>query len=438
MRIYAPKRLAVYYGVIALLALLLVVWGPGILPLVIFAGTISLAIRIAIGPLPRFIARRGFSIRWKILTAITLMAGLFFVVSLINFTAMDYMHQKVHEIQELRLVAPFQIPMALESLHQTQHGLLFSLTPLLSLLAALLALCLGIAVALSVINPLRKMQQAMGRIAAGDLSEKVQVENKDELGVLGASINATAAALGTLQEATLAEERARALHERITQVTLAQEEERRRISRELHDSLGPSLAAIGNRLRASQQTLWANPGKAEEDLEEVIHNLRGHIQGIRELIHDLRPMVLDQLGLVAAVRQQVERFGHDTGIQTSFTTSGAIELEPFAEVTVYRVIQECLGNVQKHAGAGQVEVHIGEEDEGIVISIADNGKGFDPLSPAHPSASGGLGLVSMQERAVLLKGSLTVHSSPGRGCRVSMSIPRNEANVGTYTSSVSR
>ena len=104
-------------------------------------------------------------------------------------------------------------------------------------------------------------------------------------------------------------------------MTTAQEEERRRISRELHDDLGPSLAAIGNRLNACRYMVRTDPERVEGELEDVTKNLRGHIQEIRHLIYDLRPLALDQLGLKGAVRQQVERFGQETGIQASFTMS---------------------------------------------------------------------------------------------------------------------
>lgn len=435
----ADKKQQLFFAVLGVtIALLLATGGRRAIPLIVFAAIVCGTLLLAIGPLPRFIASRSYSIRWKILVAIAIIAGLFFFVSLINFGAMDYMHGKVHEIEEIQLTSPRDVPLALDALHLRQHGLLFSLTPLLSLAASWIALCLGIAVALSVIRPVRRMEQAMRTIASGDLSQSIEVENRDELGELASSITATAKELSRLQSAALAEERTRGLRERIAQVTVAQEEERRRISRELHDSLGPSLAAIGNRLRVCQQMLRTDPEKVERAIEEITGSIKSHIHEIRELIYDLRPMALDQLGLVAAVRQLVERFEQETGIRTSFNTSGSIELGPVAEVTAFRIIQECLSNVQKHAQASQVEVSLRNAEDGTLVTVQDNGRGFDMQLPAPSALERGVGLLSMQERAMLLKGKLTVHSSPENGCRVVMYIPRKEADVGTNTSPVGR
>ena len=274
----------------------------------------------------------------------------------------------------------------------------------------------------------------MRRIASGDLSQPIEVENRDELGDLADRINSTAQELARLQEATLAEERESALQERIKQVTHTQEEERRRISRELHDGLGPSLAAIGNRLRACQQMVRAEPQRAESELEEVINGPKGHIQEIRGLIYELLPLALDQLGLIGALKQQVERFGQDTGMQVSFSASGEAALDPLAEVTVIRVVQECLSNAQKHAGESHVEVRLQDMGSGLEVKVSDSGPGFDPQEVASSAASKGVGLSSMRERAELLRGSLSVQSSPGHGCEVVLFIPAKESSVGAHSS----
>ena len=271
----------------------------------------------------------------------------------------------------------------------------------------------------------------MRRFASGDFSRPVEVENRDELGELAESINQTGQDLGTLQEATLAQERAQALQERIARVTLAQEEERRRISRELHDGLGPSLAAVGNQIRACQAMVHADPDRARRELDEVASNLKSNVQGVRELIHGLRPLALDQLGLAGALGQHVDQFGHQTGIGVSLAAADDIPLDPLTEITVFRIVQECLVNVQKHAGATQVDVSLHLNEASLEARVKDNGRGFDPADVAAGNEGTGMGLLSMQERAELLGGSVSVHSSPGAGSEVVLYVPlKKEAGVG--------
>jgi len=266
------------------------------------------------------------------------------------------------------------------------------------------------------------------------------VENRDELGDLAHRINETAAQLALLQDSAIAAERARALKEQITHVTLAQEEERGRISRELHDGLGPSLAAAVNRLRVARRMIKNDPRQAEKELEEITVTLKTNIQDIRDLIHDLRPMALDQLGLTASIQQQLDRFEKQTGVRPSVGIDPDIALNPLSEVTVFRVLQECLGNVQKHARAVSVEVLLRRNDEGCWLSISDDGDGFDSASSAN-GASQGVGLIGMRERAELVGGSLSIDSRPGRGTCVKLTIPaqpadrlETEEEVGTHPS----
>ena len=281
-------------------------------------------------------------------------------------------------------------------------------------------------------EPVGRVREGMRRIASGDFSQPVEVANRDELGELAEHINATAMELKRLQETTLAEERERALRDQVTQVTLAQEEERRRISRELHDGLGPSLAAMGNRLRASKKMVRNDPDGAEKELDDIAGAVKGYIQEIRELIYELRPLALDQLGLAGALDQYVERFAHETGTEARFSASGDIDLNPLADVTVLRVVQECLANVQNHARAGRVDVSLEAREAQLEITVEDDGKGFDPEMTGPDSTGRGVGLLSMRERAELLGGSFTVDSGPGQGCRVVLSVPMGEVDIGPH------
>jgi len=414
--------------------------GPDIIGPIIFLGILAGIVWVTSGPLSRWIARIRLSVRWKILGAIAVMGSLMVIVSMVNIAAMDYMHTELHQIQDLGRARPSAVLSAVNELESTQHGAFFSFAPLLSILAALVAFILGIAIAISVITPVRRMGEAMRRIAAGDFSEPVQVHNRDELGQLAASINQTAQELAKLQEETLASERARALRERIAHVTLTQEEERRRLSRELHDGLGPSLAAVANRLRACRELIESNPDEAQQELDDAAAALKGHVQDIRHLIYDLRPLAVDQLGLNGAIEQQAERFGKQAGVTLSVGIDPDITLDPLSEVTVFRVLQECLENIEKHAQASRVEILLRKNEDGFWLSIGDDGLGFD-ASPALNGGSEGVGLIGMHERAELVGGTLMVDTRPGRGSVVKLTIPakrdeslKYEEERGTHSS----
>ena len=181
---------------------------------VILLGVVYLVLGFATQPLSRVIARLGFSIRWKFEFAIAIIAALFLIVTLIQVRAMDFMHHELHDIQELGLERPDEVLRAVNDLEDTHHGSLSKTIPVFGVLGVLGATALGAALALSVINPVGRMGQAMRRIASGDFSQPLRVDNRDEMGALAGQINVTAEEPKRLQEATLADERARALRER--------------------------------------------------------------------------------------------------------------------------------------------------------------------------------------------------------------------------------
>ena len=146
---------------------------------------------------------------------------------------------------------------------------------------------------------------------------------------------------------------------------------------------------------------------------------------------------MDQLGLEGALRQQLERFGKDAGVQASFSGPDGIALPSLAEVTVFRVVQECLTNVQDHSGASRVDVELKTTETGLEVRVEDDGRGFDPDN-VSPAADGkGLGLFGMRERAEALGGNFSLQSSPGKGCVAVLHIPQAEVAVGAGPSPVS-
>ena len=198
-QIFLP--LGVFFGLITLESS-----GFSVRQAIILLGVIFLVLQFATQPLSRVIARLGFSIRWKFEFAIAIVAALFLIVTLIQVRGMNFMHHELHEIQNLGLEHPGAALHAVDVLEDTHHGFLFKTIPVFGVLGVLGATALGAALALSIIGPVGKMGQAMRRIASGDFSQPLWVENRDEVGALASQINVTAEELKRLQEATVAEE----------------------------------------------------------------------------------------------------------------------------------------------------------------------------------------------------------------------------------------
>jgi nitrogen fixation/metabolism regulation signal transduction histidine kinase len=175
--------------------------GFGFIPIILLLGLIYLVLRFGTKPLARFIARLGYSIRWKLEVAIAVIAGLFLVTTLIHVHSMNFMHDELHEIQDLGPASASDVLKAVDELEDTNHTFFFQLIPYLDVLGVLMAATVGAAMAWSVIDPVHVMRGGMRRMASGDFSESVNVENGDELGELAESINETAVDLSRLQEA---------------------------------------------------------------------------------------------------------------------------------------------------------------------------------------------------------------------------------------------
>ena len=238
---------------------------------------------------------------------------------------------------------------------------------------------------------------------------------RDVAGHAGAAAQAvrlTAALRASLAELRRSRER----------LVVAQEEERRRIQRDLHDGLGPTLASMRVRLEGClDEAQVAAPGLVA-DLERLDGLVGQATADIRRLVYDLRPPALDQLGLVPALRQHVERFARETGLTVRFMAAPDLAVPAATEVAVFRVVQEALVNVQKHARASRVEIRLDREGDWLTLTIRDDGRGLAPDGAGGAGAGTGTGLGSMRERAELLGGTLEVASRPGGGTDVVMRV----------------
>lgn len=198
----------------------------------------------------------------------------------------------------------------------------------------------------------------------------------------------------------------------------AQEEERRRIQRDLHDGLGPVLASMRLRLEACLDMAEGTEGPLSDGLQRLYDLVGEATEDIRRLVYDLRPPVLDQLGLLPAIRQHCERFGRESGIKFGFEADPDLSIPAAAEVTLLRIVQEALLNVHKHARASRVDVGLWHRDRWIELEIRDDGVGFEANGQG-----GGTGIGSMHERSELLGGTLHAAGHPGAGTKVTVRIP---------------
>jgi two-component system sensor histidine kinase UhpB len=196
----------------------------------------------------------------------------------------------------------------------------------------------------------------------------------------------------------------------------AQEQERARVARDLHDEVNQSLTGLLLRLEAARA---AAPPELERELDETKTLANQAMRELLSLARQLRPTALDDLGLTAATASQVEQLGRGE-ITAEFVADGDFAaLGDDAQLVVYRVAQEALSNAARHSGASRVDVALRRrEDGGVELRVADNGRGF-----AFDESEGGLGIAGMRERALLIGGELTIESRPGRGTTVHLAVP---------------
>ena len=207
------------------------------------------------------------------------------------------------------------------------------------------------------------------------------------------------------------------------QLISVQEEESRHLARELHDAFSQRLAMLGMEVSAMEQQLPSFPDSVGERLRLMGDEIGGLAKDVHQLSRRLHPSILDDLGLVVALRAECAAFSEQHGVPVEFLPTNVPESFPEnVSLCLYRVVRESLRNIAKHAEAEEVRVTLAGTDNGIVLMIEDVGSGFDL---AQIKGKRGLGLISMEERARLLNGSFLVRSQPGQGTKVKVNIPLN-------------
>ena len=211
----------------------------------------------------------------------------------------------------------------------------------------------------------------------------------------------------------------------LNKVVSAQEEERRRISRELHDETGQALTSLLVQLKILERTESETEIKAQ--VEEMRQLAVRTLQEVRRLAADLRPAALDDLGLIAALEGYVYDFARKTGIEADFLADDVttMRLPRDVETVLYRVVQESLTNIARHAQARHVTIAIRQEEDTLYVEVTDDGHGFD-VTDILSAEQRGLGLLGMQERIELLGGQFSLDSTPGSGTRIEIRLALSE------------
>jgi len=275
------------------------------------------------------------------------------------------------------------------------------------------------------LTPMTRLRETMMQAQAGDLTLQAPVTGHDpDADQLATTFNAMLQALDDLSKS-------RARH-----ILHAQEEERKRIARELHDETSQALTSLLISLSLLEESVTDQAGR--ERVRETRTLAHQTLRAVRNMSLDLRPSALDDLGLLPALRWYVKEYQQKCGIEAELTVSGMKERQPpEVETALYRMIQESLTNTAKHARAHHVWVTLTEDGLLLRATIRDDGRGFDAAGMMRRHwQERGLGLAGMQERAALLNGAVEIESEPGAGALITVTIPLRQENVATTSAAL--
>ncbi len=264
------------------------------------------------------------------------------------------------------------------------------------------------------IRPIKSLLESVRAVTQGNLSQRVSVSSSDELKVLADEFNIMTEKLSNTRQIR---------DGLIKKLISSQEEERKRIARELHDNTGQSLSTLMLSLHLLEKSSSEDEFKQKAD--DFRNLLQQTIDQVRFVSWQLSPTPLDKLGLVDAVHSFVEKFEETAGWDINLHARGLdnVNLSPEVEFNLYRVIQEALTNISRHARADKVDISISKDGDNLELMVEDNGVGFDPAGLNQEDGHiNTMGLNTMKERISLLGGSLDITSEAGKGTRVKVEI----------------
>ena len=273
----------------------------------------------------------------------------------------------------------------------------------------------------SITAPIRELASVMHKVAQGGDLRRVEISSSDELRSLGEAFN-----LMTAQLEQAERQRSAGLRAYATSVQRAQEDERERISRELHDDICQRLSGMKFRVEVLAGDAEPANKRMVRGLREINHELDRAITEVQRISSNLRPSVLDDFGLVTALRMLCKEFEKLHAVRTSFREAHAPPgpVDADIEIALYRIAQEALSNTARHSHAGNATVHLERRDTSIQLTVSDDGAGFDETDAARARGEGhGIGLMSMRERSELLGGTFRIESVSGKGTTVTVTLP---------------
>jgi signal transduction histidine kinase/YHS domain-containing protein len=221
---------------------------------------------------------------------------------------------------------------------------------------------------------------------------------------------------------THTEQGLRSQHAYIAALSTAQEAERARLARELHDEIVQQLIALGHSIDRVQRLIERDPAKATERLQDMRSSIKSLVDELRAMIGDLRPPALAELGLLSAVELLLDRSGEDGPEVTLVVQGDERRLAPQSELALFRIVQEAWSNIRRHAQARRADFTFAYEHDSLQVTVTDDGIGFVPPTEAE-APDGHWGVRGMRERAELIGGTLDVTSESRRGTRLHLSIP---------------
>jgi signal transduction histidine kinase len=248
--------------------------------------------------------------------------------------------------------------------------------------------------------------------------------NQHDLELLSALASPTAIAIENARLFEQLRERREQLRQLARQVVVAQEEERQRLSHELHDEAGQMLTALSIQLRLTQSDLPAGADELRSRLGEAAGLAEDTLDMLRSIARDLRPPALETAGLNSTLEGLCHNFAHWIQLSIHYDGAEVNGLSDAANISLYRFLQEALTNIAKHAGATEVWISLDKQEDGISLSVKDDGKGFDPNGVQFKTGpQQGIGLVGMRERLELLGGRVEIEAAAGQGARLTAYLP---------------